>query len=134
MKYFMLLPLVIACQGGRGGNSDVSIEKFVISQDVEMSVSISSDEIILSDLLPAGRLGSDCGPSPEAGKRYTYELFNDTLVIDDSRVQVTYERVTDEGDILAGKWKFISSSDRNMKSGTIEFTYNSVHFISYCSE
>jgi hypothetical protein len=134
MKYFMLLPLVIACQGGRGGNSDVSIEKFVISQDVKMSASLSSDEITLSDILPAGRLGSDCGPSPEAGKRYTYEVFNDTLVIDDSRVQVTYERVTDKGDILAGKWKFLSSSDRNMKSGTIEFTFNSVHFISYCSE
>ena len=130
----MLLPLVIACQGGRGGNSDVSIEKFVISQDVKMSASLSSDEITLSDILPAGRLGSDCGPSPEAGKRYTYEVFNDTLVIDDSRVQVTYERVTDKGDILAGKWKFLSSSDRNMKSGTIEFTFNSVHFISYCSE
>ena len=133
MKYLMLLPLLIACQGKSGGSSDVTIEKLEVSQDVQMSAFISSDEIILSNLLPAGKLGSDCGPSPESGKRYNYELVNETLVIDDSRVQVTYERVTDEGGILAGKWKLLSSSDRNMQSGTLEFKGNSVHFISYCS-
>ena len=134
MKYLILLPLLIACQGKNGGSSDSSIEKFEISQDVQMNAYVSSDEIVLSNLLPAGRLGSDCGPSPEAGKRYSYELVNDTLVIDDSRVQVTYERTTDEGGILAGKWNLLSSSDRNMKSGTLEFKDNSVHFISYCSQ
>ncbi len=134
MKYLILLPFLIACQGTGGGSSNVSVERLEVSQDVEMSASITSDEIILSSLLPAGKLGSDCGPSPESGKRYTYELVNDTLIIDDNRVQVTYQRMTDDGDILAGKWKFLASSDRNMKSGTIEFTYNTVHFISYCSQ
>lgn len=134
MKYLLLLPLLIACQGKSGGGSDSSISKFEVNQDVQMSAHISSEEIVLSNLLPAGRLGSDCGPSPESGKRYNYELVNDTLVIDDSRVQVTYERMTDEGGILTGKWKLLSSSDRSMQSGTLEFEGNSVHFISYCSQ
>ncbi|MES2527189.1 MAG: hypothetical protein V4598_08870 [Bdellovibrionota bacterium] len=134
MKYLLLLPLLIACQGKSGGSSDVTIEKFEVSQDVQMSAHISSDEIVLSNLLPAGSIGSDCGPSPESGKKYTYELVNDTLVLDDSRVQVTYERITDEGGILSGKWKLLSSSDRNMQTGTLEFKDNSVHFISYCSQ
>lgn len=134
MKYLILLPLLLACQGKSGGSSDVTSQKFEVLQNIETSVHISSEEIILSDSLPAGKLSSDCGPSPESGKRYNYELLNDTLVIDDSRVQVTYERVTDEGGILSGKWKLLSSSDRNMQTGSLEFKDNMIHFISYCSQ
>ena len=68
MKYLILIPFLIACQGKSGGSSDVSIEKLEVSQDVQMSAHVSSEEIILSDILPAGTLGSDCGPSPESGK------------------------------------------------------------------
>ncbi len=130
MKYLILFPLLIACQEGSSSNK----MKSDVTQDVQMNAFVSSDEIILSDLLPVGKMGSECGPNPEAGKRYSYEFVNDHLVIDDSRVQVTYERMTDEGGILSGKWKFLSSSDSSMKSGTLEFLDDSVRFISYCSQ
>ncbi len=136
MKFLFLLPLLIACQGnGGGGNSDAYVTKLDVSQDVQMNAAIYSDEIILSDLMPRmGKMASECGPTPEPGKRYQYELINDTLILDDQRVQVTYDRETDEGGIINGKWKMLMSSDRNMKSGTLEIDGNKVHFISHCSQ
>ena len=105
-----------------------------MNQDVVTTATIYSDEIVLSEFsLLSRKTMSECGPTPEPGKRYQYELVNDTLIIDDQRVQVTYERVTDEGGILNGKWNMIASSDRNMKSGTLEIDRNRVHFISRCS-
>ena len=136
MKILFLLPLLIACQGNGNGHSEAVSNQIAVDQDVETTAHISSDEIILSDLrLLAGRkMMSECGPTPEPGKRYQYELVNDTLIIDDQRVQVTYERITDEGGILNGKWNMLASSDRNMKTGTLEISDNKVHFISHCSE
>lgn len=136
MKILFLLPLLVACQGNGNGHSDSAAAQFDIDQNVETTAHISSDEIILSDLrLLAGRkMMSECGPTPEPGKRYQYELVNDTLIIDDQRVQVTYERVTDEGGILNGKWNMLASSDRSMKTGTLEISGNKVHFISHCSQ
>lgn len=126
----------MACQGNGNGHSDSISSEMDINQDVETTAHISSEEIILSDLrlLAGKKMMSECGPTPEPGKIYQYELVNDTLIIDDQRFQVTYERVTDEGGILNGKWNMLASSDRSMKSGTLEITGNKVHFISHCSQ
>lgn len=135
MKFLLLLPFLIACQGNGSGNADSFKSSLEVDQDIKINAAIYSDEIILSDyMLPMGKMASECGPTPEPGKHYQYELVNDTLILDDQRVQVTYERVTDEGGILNGKWNMLASSDRNMKSGTLEIERNTVHFISHCSQ
>ncbi len=153
MKYLIfILPLLVACESGSSGSNKNdgevipmcigSIEcgrrntlRASVSQDVTTNVAISGYELTLSSLLPTRSPNADeCGPNPTAGKIYTYDIKDDVLTIDDNRVTVSYQRVDENNVGILGKWKLKSSSDKLMRSGSVEFPdYRTIHFIHFCS-
>lgn len=129
MKLMLLLVLfLVAC-----GKDEKSSKSIHFSEDIQMNAAIYSNQIQLSNVLKTTSSSPNvCGPAPAAGKIYTYSVQSNLITIADQQVQVTYQRVTNLGGIY-GSWSMVSSTDPRLKSGTMEITYNSVRFVSNCS-
>lgn len=144
----ILLPLLVACGGGNGGgggNTDYEVIPMCLTDGVacgstrtveavmhswSSSYTLTATEFVLNDLLPE-RETQNCGLDPQPGKSYSYEIAGGQLVVDDSRVTVTFTR-TENKNQLYGEWKFVKSSDRAMFSGSIEFTEGTVKIEGSC--
>jgi hypothetical protein len=137
-----LLILLVACSGRDGDHNKkktepvvippVVVEETVIDQDVRVPITIFADEIHLSDFGFGKELPENCGPTPVSQKIYSYDLNGDYLTLDDKRVQVTYERIRDDGGLVRGLWQMTTSTDPTLKSSTIEILAVTARFISHC--